>query len=265
MVRKTGYPEIGEFVVTTVKEVKGFGAFVVLEEYPGKEGFIHIAELATGWVKYVRDHVRENQKVVCKVLSVDRSKGHIDLSLKRVNERQRRDTISAWKNEQKAEKLLEMLAKKAGKTVDAAYKEFAYALAEAYGTLYAAFETAAMDEDDFKKEQKGTWVAHFLELARDNVAIPFVEIGGTLKVSTAEPDGIEHIKKALLAAQETEFEDVQITVRYLGAPRYRLKARAPDYKIAEDEIRKAAERVTTLMAQHGGVVEFLREEAPKKP
>ncbi|MGE4496123.1 MAG: S1 RNA-binding domain-containing protein, partial [Methanosarcina sp.] len=75
------WPEVGEFVVCTVKNVTDFGAYVELEEFGGREGFIHISEIKAGWVKYVRDYVREGQKIVCKVLNVDPSRGHIDLSL----------------------------------------------------------------------------------------------------------------------------------------------------------------------------------------
>src|SRR5688572_32691078 len=75
------FPEEGELVVGTVREVQNFGAFVTLEEYTGKEGFCHIREVAPGWVKRIRDYVREQQRVVCKVLGVDEKKGHVDLSI----------------------------------------------------------------------------------------------------------------------------------------------------------------------------------------
>ncbi|MCK5459130.1 MAG: S1 RNA-binding domain-containing protein, partial [Thermoplasmatales archaeon] len=52
---KKNYPEEGELVVGTVIKVQGFGAFVSLDEYPHKEGFIHISEIATGWVKRIRN------------------------------------------------------------------------------------------------------------------------------------------------------------------------------------------------------------------
>ena len=103
---KKEYPEEGELIVGTVVKVQNFGAFVALDEYPRKEGFIHIAEIATGWVKRIRNHIKEKQKVVCKVMHIDRAKDHVDLSLKRVNEHQKRDKIQLWKNSQKAEKLL---------------------------------------------------------------------------------------------------------------------------------------------------------------
>ena len=31
------------------------------EPYPGISGFIHIAEVATGWIKHIKDFVRVNQ------------------------------------------------------------------------------------------------------------------------------------------------------------------------------------------------------------
>jgi len=76
------WPDEGELVVLHRSNVKNFGAFVTLDEFESKEGFIHIAEVSSGWIKYIRDYVREGQKVVCKVLKVDQDKGHIDLSLR---------------------------------------------------------------------------------------------------------------------------------------------------------------------------------------
>jgi translation initiation factor 2 subunit 1 len=118
MLRKADFPEVGELVICSVQNVKNFGAFVTLDEFQGREGFIHVRDVATGWVKYIRDHVREGQKVVCRVLGVDADKGHIDLSLKQVNDHQRREKIQEWKNEKKAEKLLEMAGRKIDRSLE---------------------------------------------------------------------------------------------------------------------------------------------------
>lgn len=266
MVKKNEYPEEGELVVGTVTDAKGFGAFVKLEEYPGKAGFIHIAELATGWVKYVRDHVRENQKVVCKVTGVDRSKGHVDLSLKRVNEHQRREKISEWKNEQKAEKLFEMLAKELKKDLRQFYEEVGFRLMEKYGTLYGAFEAAAIDLEQLRQDGfDGAWLKRFGEIAQANVSIPFVTIKGELEVNSNSPNGFEDVREALLAAEKSEYEDVEVTVQYLGAPRYLMKVKAPDYKIAEEQMRKAVERVVKAIEERGGKGAFHREAEKAKP
>jgi len=251
---KKGYPEVGELVVATVKTVKPYGAFVTLDEYENKEGFIHIGEIATGWIKYIRDHVREGQKVVCKVLRVDPERGHIDLSLKRVNEHQRREKIQEWKNERKAEKLFEIVAQRLGKSVDECYEEFGYDLIDTFGTLFGAFEEAAINEDVLKDEGfEGGWVKIFVDVAKENIVPPYVKISGYLELTTTAPNGIEHIRKVL---QDIENENVVVT--YVGAPRYRINIRAEDYRTAEELLQNVANRAIEEFKKLGGEGEFHR-------
>ncbi len=259
MARMYEFPEESELVVCTVSKVKNFGAFVLLDEYKMKEGFIHIAEVASGWIKYIRDYVREGQKIVCKVLRVDPSKGHIDLSLKQVNEHQRREKIQEWKNEQKAEKLLEIVGKRIKMSVDECYEEFGYDLIEGYETLYRAFEECAVSDEVLKDDGfKGDWIEGFIEVAQENVTPPFVNINGLMELTCPAPDGIVHIREALMKAEGSEEGD--ITVQYMGAPKYRIIISAPDYKIAEEELKKASERVISYIESHGGEGKFHRKE-----
>jgi translation initiation factor 2 subunit 1 len=259
MVKKE-YPEEGELVVGTITTVQGFGAFVSLDEYPNKEGFIHISEIATGWVKRIRNFVREKQKVVCKVVHVDAQKKHIDLSLKKVNDHQRREKIQDWKNAAKAARLFQMVAQGIGKSEDQCYTEFGDALIKKYGTMYAAFEECAYDSHTLEKDGfSGEWLKKFEEVAKNNIAIPFVEIKGMLMITSFLPDGITHIKEALMAAEKSEFDDVTIDIKYIGAPRYMIKIKAPDYKIAETQMKKAVDRAGAHMTKMKGDCEFQRE------
>jgi translation initiation factor 2 subunit 1 len=257
---KKEYPEEGELVVGTVVKVQNFGAFVTLDEYPNKEGFIHIAEIATGWIKRIRNHIKEKQKVVCKVMHVDMVKDHVDLSLKRVNEHQKREKIQEWKNAQKSHKLLERVAKQIGKTLDQCYKEFGEILIKKYGTLYAAFEEAAIDENTLTNDGfSGEWLKPFVETAKTNIAIPFVDIKGYIDVTSWLPDGINHIKSVLTEAEESEYDDVDIQIKYIGAPHYMISVRAPDYKIAEDQLKKAVSKIKNNIKNHYGTCEFHRK------
>ncbi len=251
---RKGFPETGELVIATVKSIKPYGAFVTLDEYDGKEGFIHIGEIATGWIKYIRDHIREGQRVVCKVMRVDPSRGHIDLSLKRVNEHQRRDKIQQWKNEKKAEKLFEIVAQRLGRELKECYEEFGYTLIAHYGSLYAAFEEAAMNEDAGDEQDfKGDWGETFIQVAKENITPPYVKISGFIELTTSKPDGIEHIKKVL---SEAESENVKIA--YDGAPRYRIYVKAEDYKSAEETMSKVANKIIEEFKALGGEGEFHR-------
>ncbi|NLA39164.1 MAG: translation initiation factor IF-2 subunit alpha [Methanomicrobiales archaeon] len=251
------WPEEGELVVCTVADVKDFAAFVTLDEYGGRRGLIPISEIARGWIKYIRDYIREGQKVVCKVLNVDPGRGHIDLSLKDVNEHQRREKIHEWKNEQKAAKWVGFAAEAAGvgrEVIDEAiYHE--------YGLLYPAFEDIVMtggesaerlNLDDQVRES-------LIAIAHDNVKVPRVTITGYLEMISPRPDGVNVIRRALRSAQP-KIENVEIDLIYVGAPKYRIKVTAPDYKTAERAIEKAANAAVGVVERAGGTGKFIRRQ-----
>lgn len=251
------YPEEGDLVVCTVKSVRNFGAFVELEEYPGKEGFIHVAEIASGWVKRMSDYVREGQRIVCKVMKVEEAKGHIDLSLKKVNSHQKREKIQEWKNEQKAVKLVEIVAERLEMTVDEFRKKHSPKLIEEYGGHYIAFEEAAA-EGQLPKKFKGKWAEVFVEVALENVTVSLARVDGIIEMTCPGSDGIEKIKKALIAAEAMTDGEARVMVQYLGAPKYRITAQEEEFKAAEDLIRKAAEKAISEIEKVGGTGKFER-------
>ncbi|HZY92678.1 MAG TPA: translation initiation factor IF-2 subunit alpha [Thermoplasmata archaeon] len=250
-------PEEGELVVGTVTSIRNFGAFVTLDEYANKEAFIHLSEVATGWVKYIRDHIREGQKIVARVLRVDPAKGQVDLSLKRINDHQRREKIQSWKNEQRALRLLGLVAQQLKSTVEAAEELFADALVEKNGSLFAAFEAASADAKKFQKEHgRAAWVGAFVKIAQENLVPPHVTIHGTLEISDPAPDGLEHVQRALAAAEAVDPES--ITVQYVGAPRYRVVVSGTQYKHAEELLKHATEAALAAIKQAGGQGNFVR-------
>ncbi|MHB1492238.1 MAG: translation initiation factor IF-2 subunit alpha [Thermoplasmataceae archaeon] len=246
-------PDAGDVVVVTIKNVKKFGADVSLDEYPGTVGFIHIAEVATGWVKYIKDYLREGQKTVCKVLSVDPTRGNVELSLKRVNDHQKRAKISEWKDEQKAKKLMELLSKQLKKTYEECMTEFGNNLEEEYGSIYAAFEDASSGED-FMPEVKAKWKTAFVKISKENVTPPFVKIGGYIEAYSLQPNGVELIKDTFEEIKDEE----GVTVQYAGAPRYRIMLREKEYKIAEEKLKKLVQKLTDKGKKENVVVEFSR-------
>ena len=258
MSRARGFPESGELVVCTVVNVKNFGAFLTLDEYNDKEGFVHVRDVATGWVKYIRDYVREGQKVVCKVLGVDSQKGHIDLSLKSVNDHQKREKIQQWKNEKKAEKLMEIIAERMSVSVDETYSLFGNDLLDYYETLYGAFEHVVASPEEFKEELSGDWLDMFIEVAGENVAPPFVQIDSILELGSSAPDGVERIRAALLAGiAAADGGNVEITS--VGSPKYRVVVTADEYKEAEDILKNVTNKAVETMVSAGGTANVRRE------
>lgn len=250
------WPNEGDLVVATVHKVLNYGAFARLEEYPGKEAFIHISEVSSGWVKNIRDYVRENQKIVAKVLRVNPRKGHVDVSLKRIREDQRTRKIQQWKIEQKAEKLLEFSAKNLKKDLNQAYEEVGYQIMDEFGDLYGAFEIAAEEGEAslIEREIDLNWAKAITEVAKKNITPPEVHITGYVDLKSYASNGVEVIKEALVSVKDDD-----ISIQCVGAPRYRMVVKSSDYIEAENILKKAAQKAIDVVLEAGGEGEFYRE------
>lgn len=76
-------PEVGdEFEGCEVKTIVDFGAFV--EYAPGKDGLVHISQIADERVEKVEDYLKVGQKVNVKLTEIDRQ-GRVKLSMKGMN------------------------------------------------------------------------------------------------------------------------------------------------------------------------------------
>ncbi len=248
------YPEQGEIVIATVKKITAFGAFCSLDEFENQDAFIHVSEVSSGWVRNVRDHVKEGQRLVALVLRVDKIKRQIDLSIKRTSEAEKKRKMEAYNLDKRAQKLLERVAIKLGKKPDAAH-EMSNVLKEAHGDLYSAFE-AASEGQPLSEKIPVAWREGITAVAKVEIKPKFVVQRVKLKLKSFAPDGVEQIKKvlsALKAAVSTKME-----FHYIGAPTYYIDITAPDYKASDKIIAKLQ---ATLTSKTGDSVEFQLEKS----
>lgn len=78
--------EEGTILNGKVTGLTDFGAFVELEG--GKTGMVHISEVASNYVKDIKEHLSVGQEVKTKVISIS-PEGKISLSIKRLEEQPR--------------------------------------------------------------------------------------------------------------------------------------------------------------------------------
>lgn len=258
--KKKEYPEIGEFVIATAVRLQEHGVYVNLDEY-GKNGYIPIGEVASTWVKNIKDFVKEGQKLVLKVIRIDEKKGHIDLSLRKVTEREKKEKLIQWKKAKKAEKILEMASKKLGKNFQEAITTVGIPLEEKYGELYLALEQLVQRGPKALVEagiEEG-WANALYEISKDHIEAPMVQITGEVKMSSNRPEGIEDIKKALMEGIKAVNPKVaKVEIYTLGAPRYRIEVSAKDYRMAEEQMKFAADAIMNSFKKSGGTAEFVR-------
>ena len=86
-------PEQGEIVLATITKVMDHGAYVTLDEYDEIQGFLHISEIAPGWIRSVSRFVKDGEKKVLLVKKVNPKRGDIDLSLKQVSKDQKKQKL----------------------------------------------------------------------------------------------------------------------------------------------------------------------------
>ena len=250
-------PEEGEYVIGRVIEVKDFGATLNLLEFSERKAFVHISEVASGWVKYIRDFIREGQMVVAKVTKVKEGSKVIDASVRQVSGHRKQEKIRNWKNEQRASKLFELVATKSKIKLEELYSKIRNDMLRLYGSLYSAFEASVMDESEFKEQWKGTWVDNFIKIGIANVTPPYVSIGGKFELFSHDSNGVEKIRKALMQPTAIN-EDTTLKIASNGSPSYRISIKAPNYKQAEEELKLAVDKVLKTIKTEGGIGSFER-------
>ena len=259
---RTEWPETGEFVVATVSRLEPYGAYVTLDEYDGKEALLHISEISSRWVRNIRNHVREGQKVVLQVLRVDANKGQVDLSLRRVNRDDKRKKLEQWKKSRKAESLIKAAATSLKMTPEKLYSTVAQNIVDKYGTVYDGLEAAAKKGAGALTEAgvNARTAEALTQAAKDKIVVKGVTIMGVFEVTAMGNRGVEEIKGLFEETKHIGDEnEVDTNIYTLGAPRYRIEVNAEDYKRAESALDRIVKFVEGEWAGHEGTIVFNRE------
>jgi len=242
-------PESGEVVISTVREITSHGIYVSLDQYEGTNGFLHVSEISTGWVRNIDRVAKISQKLVLKVIRVNSARREIDLSLRQVTNEERRAKLIEWKREERALAIIDALKKKVplgdSETILIRQK-----LEEQFGTLYEALEIASKSGEK-SLSQLGfpdKTVKAIADLAAEKIIPPKYEVGALVELSSRSPDGIEHVKKTLMSAASAPSVEVHIT--YAGAPRYRVRVTADDFKQAEKALDIVLEKIKDGAGKH---------------
>ena len=255
--RRQGFPEEGEVVLCTVSKVNPNSVFLHLDEYD-KVGMMHISEISPGRIRNIRDYVVEGKLIVCKILRIDKERNHIDLSLRRVNETLRRNKLAEVKQEQKAEKIIEIVAKNAKKDVRGFYSLITKPILDEHDMVYNAFIDVAsgkikMSDLKIPKEYEKEIEEHVMKRFKAEKR----PVGGILKLSTYAENGVEIIKKLLKDIEKIKNADV----KYLGAGNYKIHIESEEVKKDEKLLDEKIEEVLEQIKKHDGEGSFTKEAA----
>lgn len=244
-------PEVGELVLALVVKISGHGVKVILEEYNNISGFLHISEIATGWVKSISKFVSVNQKVVLKVIRVDVVRGEIDLSLRQVSGEDRKQKLLSIKRYEKIMLIFDSLQTKL-KLTDEQKDEYLDKIEEEFESVYSGLEELVKKGDKaFDKVEIPEKVLSELEsIAKIKITIPVVNVTGIIQVTTLESDGINLIKDSM-SQVVTNKSGNEIEICYLGSPKYKITVYSDNYKSAEKRLSSALEKIQKSIGKKG--------------
>ena len=256
---KPEWPEYGDLVIATIEKVMDYGAYAKLEEY-NKQGLLHISEIANARIRRIRDFVKQNQKMVLKVIRVNVEKGQINLSLRRVTRRERIEKNKSWKQHRKAEALLKEVAEKVGLPIQEVYQKAGVILEEKYG-LYEGFEEVVKEGVEVLTELDvpEDLAKVIAQVAEDRIKVKRVKVKGVLEVRCSKPNGVKRIQDAFISAGKLcRAKDVKIEFYVIAAPKYSVEVSADNWKRAEKLFEKVCESVVANITEAGGEGSFKR-------
>jgi translation initiation factor 2 alpha subunit (eIF-2alpha) len=205
--------EEGDLILGTVTRIEGTTVFIKIDEK--KAGTINFSEVAPGRIRNIREYVMPNKKVVCKVLRV--SSSNIDLSLRRVNSRERDEIMNQFKLEQTAKSVLKSLLKENAKEVE-------NKIIDDFSTLSEFFTRAREDDSIINKYIPEEFHEQIKKVCQKRKKE--VEVRKIIKLKSLKEDGIIKIKKLF------EEIDPKIEITYISAGKFQAKIKEEDYKKA---------------------------------
>jgi translation initiation factor 2 alpha subunit (eIF-2alpha) len=210
--------EVGDVVLCTVDRIVGTIVFVRIEG--NGEGSIIMSEIAPGRIRNLRDYVVPKKKIVCKILRM--SGDRIDLSLRRVTQKEQKEIKEQYKQEKSGISILKsVLGKKVEKVVEQILKE-----ERIYEFLQEAKEDSKKLENLVGKTDSQK-ILEILQTQKQKKAI----VKKDMLLTTTAPNGLELIKNILGGIKEAE-------IKYISAGKYSIKIEATNPKEADNKIKE---------------------------
>ena len=233
--------EVGDIVLCTVEKIIGTNVFVKIS-FEGKEieGSIVMSEIAPGRIRNIRDYVVPKKKIACKVLRIS-SQGNIELSLRRVSQKEKKEVIEQESLEKSYTSILKgILGDNSEKVINEITKE---------NRVFSFLEEAKKDSKELEKivgKENSEKILEILNTQKKKKSTVKKEIS----LTTIKSDGINLIRQILSVKG--------IKIKYISAGRYSLELESEDVKIADKKLREAISSIEKEAKKSG--VDFAIKE-----
>lgn len=268
------FPEVEDVVMVNVLSIAEMGAYVRLLEYNNIEGMILLSELSRRRIRSINKLIRVGRDECVVVIRVDKEKGYIDLSKRRVSVEEAKKCENRYSKAKCVYSILRHtveLLHKAGNDVDFEdlFERTAWALDEKYKRTG---EKCKASYDWFKKAVEDPGVLAELNITDQEREILMkninrrltpqaMKIRADIKVSCFSYDGIDAVIKALKKGLECSTEEHKIKINLIAPPTYVMTTHSLDRTMGVDAVKHAMDEIERCIVEDGGYFEV--KMAPK--
>lgn len=214
-VRKNKLPKEGEVVIGKISSVKDGVVTIELLEYGNAPGLILSGELSKRRFKSISQVAKVGNVEVCQVLKVEDDKGFIDLSLKRVSDKEKQECRDEFSKTKLAYQIIAKACKLSGQSIKDTYESWAYEKEEEYGTLFSYFAHIKNNMVELDTEPNGKY---FKKVIEEQFIASTFKVRADVEVTCAK-GGIQGIKEAF---DEAGREDSDLEMVLLKSPIYSI-------------------------------------------
>ncbi|KAL5629919.1 hypothetical protein BROUX41_001525 [Berkeleyomyces rouxiae] len=248
------YPEVDSFVMVNVKQIAEMGAYVKLLEYDNIDGMILLSELSRRRIRSIQKLIRVGRNEVVVVLRVDKEKGYIDLSKRRVSAEDIVKCEERYNKSKMVHSIMRHVAEKTNVPILELYESIAWPLNRKYGHAIDAFKISITNPEVWNDitftnavvtEELKSYISKRLTPAP-------TKIRADIEVTCFGYDGIDAVKDALRTAEARNTEETQVKVKLVSPPLYVLTSTCLDKAVGIARLEEAIVEVRTKIEQSGG-------------
>lgn len=258
------YPEIEDVVMVNVRSIADMGAYVHLLEYNNIEGMILLSELSRRRIRSINKLIRVGRTEPVVVIRVDKDKGYIDLSKRRVSPEDVERCTEIFSKGKAVNSILRHVAQilgfKSNEELEELYVKTAWhfeAKTKKKGSSYDWFKQAVQDpsvleecglDDNVKKV--------LLDQIQMKLTQQAVKIRADIDVSCYTYEGIDAVKNALRAGIACSTDVVPIKINLIAPPLYVMTTSTPEKAEGLEILEKACKVVEENITSAGGSFNF---------
>ncbi|XP_066999427.1 eukaryotic translation initiation factor 2 subunit 1 [Anabrus simplex] len=266
---KEKYPEVEDVVMVNVRSIAEMGAYVHLLEYNNIEGMILLSELSRRRIRSINKLIRVGKTEPVVVIRVDKEKGYIDLSKRRVSAEDVEKCTERFAKAKAVNSILrhvaELLQYETDEQLEELYQKTAWHFEEKLkkkASAYDFFKQAVLDPsilaecglDDETKEV-------LLNNIKRKLTSQAVKIRADIEVACYGYEGIDAVKAALRAGLACSTEELPIKINLIAPPLYVMTTSTPEKQDGLKALSYAIEKIEDTITTMGGV--FQIQMAPK--